>query len=885
MKIKKTDYSQLVQDIRLLNQLLLETIHHHEGERMVSLVERIRFFSKSARNGNSEDFNRLRTLLQQISLEDTKKVIKVFTLFLILGNISEEQHRVRKRRFYYRNLDLNKQKASLDNTFHYLLKSGISKEKLYKQICAQKVEIVLTAHPTEIFRRTLIQKYNRINHYLEKNDRKDLTQRERKAIHEKLRREIASCWDTDFIRIDRPTVIDEARAGLAVIEQTIWKALPRFLQLMSDSLKKHTGKELPILANPIAFGSWIGGDRDGNPYVTSETTEEVVLMSRWLAFKLYYKEMNLLRDELSISKCSKKLKKLVNDATEPYRAVLKNVCQKLKNSLERTECLLNQETPSPKREYFTKPEELLETLLLCYESLIECGDEIIASGRLLNNIRRIANFGFTLVRLDIRQHAEMHLQTIDHITRHLGLGSFKKWDEKKRQTFLLNELMNKRPLIPKEMSSNENVKNVLNTFQKLSGIQPDSLGAYVVSMTNRPSDILLVHLFQKEFNMSPKMRVVPLFETISDLRNAGNVLRELFETDWYLTQSDKKQEVMLGYSDSSKDGGKLTASWELYKAQEDIIKVCDTFGVHLTLFHGRGGTVGRGGGPTYTAIFSQPRGSVKRSIRVTEQGEMIQAKFGLPGIALRNMEVYTTAVLVAALKPPQAPKEKWRKLMDEISEVSCEEYRKIVKENSHFLNYFNMVTPIKELTYLNIGSRPVRRNKKDSGIESLRAIPWIFAWTQNRMLLPSWLGVGQGLNHALKQHGIKTLRHLYKNWPFFSSTIDLIEMVLAKSDMKIAEQYDLNLTQGKLKDIGQLLKESMLSTLEIVLKVTTHNKLLSGNSVLKRSIMERNPYTDPVNLIQIELLKRHREKEADPEIRKALLMTINGIAAGMRNTG
>ncbi|MCO5579527.1 hypothetical protein L7F22_033382 [Adiantum nelumboides] len=450
------------------------------------------------------------------------------------------------------------------------------------------------------------------------------------------------------------------------------------------------------------------------------------------------------------------------------------------------------------------------------------------------------------------------------------------------------------PRVPAE------VQEVLSTFRVAAELGSDSLGAYVISMASEASDVLAVELLQKEARLAlcgelgrpcsgTSLRVVPLFETVKDLRDAGTVIRKLLSIDWYkqhlMANHQSHQEVMLGYSDSGKDAGRFTAAWELYKAQEDVVAACKEFGIKITLFHGRGGSVGRGGGPTYHAIQSQPPGSVMGTLRVTEQGEMVQAKFGLSPIAVRQLEVYTTAVLLATLHPPDPPRSSnWRNVMEEISGISCSQYRSFVYENEQFLQYYHEATPEAELGNLNIGSRPTRR-RTTGGINSLRAIPWIFAWTQTRLVLPSWLGVGAGLEAACSNGYLEELQAMYREWPFFQSTIDLIEMVLAKTDLLISKHYDEVLVAPERRSVGAELRETFHVTEKFVLLISGHQRLAENNKTLKRLIESRLPYLNPLSMLQVEILRRLRQDENNPKLRDALLITINGISAGMRNTG
>jgi phosphoenolpyruvate carboxylase len=544
--------------------------------------------------------------------------------------------------------------------------------------------------------------------------------------------------------------------------------------------------------------------------------------------------------------------------------------------------------------------DLAEPLRLCDRSLRATGNSLIAEGRLADILRRVAAFGLTLVRLDIRQEAARHTDAIDAITRHLGLGGYGDWDEERRIDFLLNVLSDDRRLPLDGMRATAEVGELLDTFRMLASIPPNSLGAYVITQAGRASDVLAVELLQREAGVGPPLRVVPLFETARDLRAAPHVMNGLLSIPSYrdrVMRHQGRQEVMVGYSDSAKEIGRMAAAWELYKAQQTIVGACRDHGVPITLFHGRGGSVGRGGGPTYLAIQSQPPGSVDGTLRVTEQGEMIQAKFGLPGIAVRTLEVYTTATLEATLAAPSPVDPRWRAAMERVASAACQAFRRTVYDDPRFLTYFSSATPEAELDALHIGSRPARRSA-EGGLQTLRAIPWQFAWTQTRLLLASWLGVEEMLGGELTDEDRDVCRAMYREWPFFRSTIDLMEMALAKADAGIAAHYDRHLVAPELQDLGHALRDRLLQASVAVLEITGHSRLLEENPVLRRSIDVRNPYVDPINLLQVELLRRLRNQPAPhtagiddedvastDQLRRALLVTINGVAAGMRNTG
>ena len=861
-------------DVHLLGDLLGQTLCAQEGNDLFEMVERVRALAKSGRAGNAEDFDRLAELLAALPTAEALPVARAFAHFLSLANVAEQHHRVRRRRDYQRDPEARPQPGSFDEVMARLREQGIGQEQLFRSVAGLQIELVLTAHPTEVVRRTLLRKYTRIGELLAHRDRGDLTIPEQGETTDELRREITAAWETDEVRHTRPTPLDEVKGGLFIFEQTLWDALPRYLRSLDAALRTHTGRALPLDAAPIRFGSWIGGDRDGNPNVTAAVTVGACLLARWVAADLYLREVDALRSELSMKSGSDELPAV----EEPYRAVLREVRDRLLATRVSIEEALQRRGQAGLPVLHS--DDLLEPLLRCHRSLHATGNGIIADGRLLDVIRRVHAFGLTLVRLDVRQDSARHTALLDAVTRRLGLGSSAEWNEEQRQEFLLRELASPRPLIPHDLELDDDARDDLETFRAIALIPRPSLGAYVITMAGNPSDILAVALLQKEAGVREPLRVVPLFETIADLRRAGETMASLLNIDWYRAAIGGRQEVMVGYSDSSKDSGRFTAAWELFQAQEQIVAACRAAGVELTLFHGRGGSVGRGGGPTYLAIGSQPPGSVDGRLRVTVQGEMIQAEFGLVGIALRTLEVYTTATLDATLAPSPPPREEWRAVMQRMSDASARGYRAVVYETPRFVDYFRAATPEVELGEINIGSRPARRGGGKRGVESLRAIPWQFAWTQNRLLLPSWLGV----DDALGSGDPATLTTMMQEWPFFRSTIELIEMVLAKAEARIAAYYDRLLVPDDLRDLGESLRERLLRTVELVQRVTGHERLLETNHALRRSIDVRNPYVDPINVVQAEILRRLRQAP-DDSLRDAFIVTVNGIAAGMRNTG
>ena len=876
-------HKPLRQDVRVLGELLGGTLRIHAGATVLAAVERVRALAKGARAGD-HDVADLADALDALPVEAALPVARAFTHFLNLANVAEQHHRIRRRRAYLRAPDAQPQRGSCEETFARLMAAGGTADELNAAIRSLRVELVLTAHPTEVSRRTLIQKYNRIALLLGERDRPDLTVPERDGTADALRREITAAWETDEVRHHRPTPIDEVRSGLIVFEGSLWHALPQYVRAVDRALRRTAGRSLPLEAAPVRFGSWMGGDRDGNPNVTAAVTREACLLARWAAANLYLREVNALRDELSMTSASPALRARTGGAREPYRAFLRPLRSRLEATKAWIESALADPASAPPPEVILDGASLAGPLRLCYESLVSTGDALIAEGRLTDVLRRVAAFGVTLARLDIRQEAGRHTAALDAITRAIGAGSYAAWDEEARLAFLARELQGTRPLVPADLEADDEVRDVLETFRMIATIHPESLGAYVITMARQASDVLAVVLLQKECRVRPALRVVPLFETAADLQRAPSVLERLLTIDAYRSRIDDRQEVMVGYSDSAKDVGRFTAGWELYKAQEAIVATCTRLGVRVTLFHGRGGSVGRGGGPTYLALQSQPPGSIGGELRVTEQGEMIQALFGLPDLAVRTLEVYTSGTIEAWLRPPSAPREEWRVTVERLSAAARSTYRRAVYEDPRFMDYFRAATPQAELADLNIGSRPARRGG-GAELSALRAIPWQFAWTQTRLLLASWLGIEEAIETARAEGHEAELQRMYREWAHFRSVIDLMEMVLAKADGGIAAAYDRQLVPPPLQPLGAELRARLARAIDGVLAISGHRELLEENPVLRRSINVRNPYVDPINLLQVELLRRLRSGDRDPRLGHALMVTVNGIAAGMRNTG
>ncbi|MDO3386803.1 phosphoenolpyruvate carboxylase [Gilvimarinus sp. SDUM040013] len=862
------------ENVRLLGELLGETIRDHEGEARFGKIEQIRQLGKTINQSEDDDPSALVELLEELDDNDILPIVRAFNQFLNLANIADQEYGASAEAEPEDGL-----KAMLLN-----FSETYGREKLVEVIRNLRIELVLTAHPTEVTRRTLIRKYDQIVTTLSDQQRGNLLSFEKDKIGGRLHRLVEEIWSTDEIRAERPTAVDEAKWGFAVIENSLWQAVPDFIRHMDRLCSRHLDESLPLDLQPFCFYSWMGGDRDGNPNVTHKVTREVLLLGRWMAAELYLRDVQGLYGDLSMLAASDELKAVVGQSDTPYRDYLAGLRTKVQATLDWAEATLKGQQPAKPDGIIESREDLLQPLMLCYRSLREVGLPHIANGPLMDTIRRVYSFGINLVPLDIRQDGERHLNVMDELTRYLEMGSYLEWSEAERQEFLLKHLQDKRPLFPTQWPVSDEGAEVLATCKVVASEPREALSTYIISMAQQPSDVLVVALLLKECGMGWNMPIVPLFETLDDLDRSAQVMDLLWQLPWYREYTDGKQTVMIGYSDSAKDAGKFAATWAQYKSQERLVQLAEKHGVDLVLFHGRGGTVGRGGGPVEKAMASQPPGSVKGKIRVTEQGEMIRYKFGLPKVAFASFSTYVVATLRATLEPHEAPQEQWRELIERMAQASLEGYRRVVRGHPQFVPYFRSLTPEQELGLLALGSRPAKR-KATGGVESLRAIPWVFAWMQVRLNLPAWLGTRQALEFAL-QEAPATLNDMVDNWPFFSSFLDLLEMVIGKADTPIAAYYEKQLVPKELHPLGQELRAD-LGALEVLInRIKKQDALFESDPMLRQTLSVRKPYIDPLNYLQAELLKRHRSgKPFSEELERALKVTMAGISAGMRNTG
>ncbi|MGM0691812.1 MAG: phosphoenolpyruvate carboxylase [Pseudomonadota bacterium] len=877
-------HESLRDNVRILGDSLGRTIADDLGPSFVDRIETIRRLAKQGRQGEEGSQRALIEYLRKLPDRDLLPVTRAFNQFLNLANIAEQHYRARFRR-------VEDYKPGAQPVLSELLErargAGHSPRQLVETLAGMRVELVLTAHPTEVIRRTLIQKYDAIDDCLTAIESSDDYPERGVRAQGRLEELISQAWHTDEIRHERPTPVDEAKWGFAVIENSLWQAVPDFHRDLDNLLLETAGERLPLDAAPLRFASWMGGDRDGNPNVTAKVTREVLLLGRWMAADLYLRDLEQLKAELSMWKANSALKAEVGDVAEPYRELIKRLLARVEATRDWAKAELDGSGYEDGPIIETR-DQLYAPLLSCYRSLCDVGLDTIANGVLLDTLRRVAVFGVTLTKLDLRQEASRHAQVMEELTDGLGLGHYRDWDESQRQEFLLSELSSRRPLIPRRWECSAESREVIETFRVIASEHREALGTYIISMAARPSDVLAVALLMKEVGGTVSLPIAPLFETLADLDRAGDVIDHLLALPGYRALAGDSQEVMIGYSDSAKDAGQLAAAWAQYRAQETLVEVCDRHAVDLTLFHGRGGTVGRGGGPAHAAILSQPPGSVNGSLRVTEQGEMIRFKFGQPEIALRSMEIYACAVLEASLLPPPAPRPEWREEMDRLAAVAHDAYVGVVREDPDFVPYFRSVTPEGALGRLPLGSRPTKR-RQDGGVETLRAIPWIFAWTQIRLMLPAWLGSGEAFNQRLEEAGgLEVLREMRDQWPFFGTYLDMLEMLLAKADVGIAAYYEHRLVdEPSLKALGERLRMRFGRLHEALLQVLDQQELLEKTPLIRQAIEVRNPYIDPLHGLQAELLQRNRDADGaiGADLSRALMVTMAGIAAGLRNTG
>jgi phosphoenolpyruvate carboxylase len=902
--------------------MLGKVITQYEGEGIYEKIETMRMLAKKWRGDAGPDrdeasFSELASFASKLSDDELYKVSRAFTHFLAIANAAEAHHRVRRHKGS--GLEdgvagggaLYPKKDSCGGVLPNLLEAGVSVDEIFQTLCTQSTELVLTAHPTEVNRRTTLEKHMRIQEILTNSDLLRATGGGKsflKAEYDKaLWSEVSSLWLSDEVSRAKPTPEDEAERGTLVIETVLWDAVPLYFKKLDATMQEFLGKGLPLTSKPIRFASWMGGDRDGNPNVKPDTSRKVCLRNRQKAATLFARDLEVLYGELSVTVCSKELREVVGeDAREPYRAFLKPMIKKLLRTktwaeqelahLDEVHHMASHLDNVSAEDIYLSKEEFYRELLMIHSSLVENNNGSSADGILSDIIRKVTAFGLTLIPLDIRQESGRHEEALDCITKYLGLGSYSQWDEEAKITWLCSQIASNRPLLRAGVWKEhpdvfpETACDTLEIHQMIAEQYEDSLGAYVISQATNASDVLAVLLLQLDAGVKNPLRVAPLFETLDDLNGAYDTMKKLFSLPVYMGVINGKQEIMIGYSDSAKDAGRLSAVYAQFETQTQLAELAREKGIDMTFFHGKGGTVGRGGNPAlFKAIMSHAPRTINGQFRVTEQGEMIQQNFGHGDRAERTMDVYTAAVLAEKVTERSSPPKQWTDLMTELSDVSCEAYRKVVRHDERFVPYFRKATPELELSNLNIGSRPAKRNPT-GGVESLRAIPWNFAWTQTRCNLPTWLGVGQAIEATMSdEKKAPVLREMYKDYDSFRTMVDLVEMVLAKSEPAIAKHYDDMLVDDEsAKELGEEVREIHLATEQAILGVTGHTTLGENNKILQRALLVRNPYVDCLNILQAETLKRIRtvdQNDQEGVLKDALLTTITGVANGMGNSG
>jgi phosphoenolpyruvate carboxylase len=907
--------ARLRDDIRLLGRILGDTVRDQEGEAVFDLVERIRQTSiRFHRDDDKPARQELETILDRMSTAETVRIVRAFSYFSHLANIAEDHNNIRQMHSQSRAGGVPHE-GTLEHTLDRARAAGFSGAELRTFFDGALVSPVLTAHPTEVRRKSTIDREMEVAALLDRRERVQLTPDEFEASEEQLRRAVLTLWQTNLLRRTKLTVLDEVANGLSFYDYTFLREVPRLHCSLEDHLQdaadSATSKDI---ASFLRMGSWIGGDRDGNPFVTADVMRGTLRMQSARVLRYYLDELHELGGELSLAAnladVSPELRALAERSPdtsphrsgEPYRLAVSGIYARL----SATALKLNVETLRPPvgaAAPYASATEFSGDLSVLDRSLILNHSEVIARGR-LRLLRRAADcFGFHLACLDMRQNSAVHERTVAELLDAATPGtSYLALNEEARIAVLARELRNTRPLTSPFVKYSDETLGELAVFHAAAEAHgtfgPGAIPQCVISMSEGVSDLLEVALLLKEVGIvgptgRSAINIVPLFETIEDLQACAGIMDRLLSLPEYRALVDSRgsvQEVMLGYSDSNKDGGFVTSGWELYKAEISLVGVFERHHVRLRLFHGRGGSVGRGGGPSYDAILAQPGGAVNGQIRITEQGEIISSKYSNAEVGRANLEILAAATLEASLLQPQqsAPRPEYLDAMESLSARAFAANRNHVYETPGFEDYFWASTVINEIATLNIGSRPASR-KKTHRIEDLRAIPWVFSWAQCRLMLPGWYGFGSAVESWIADHpdkGMGLLQELYREWPFFRMLLSNMDMVLAKSSIAIASRYADLVPDVKLREaiFGRIRREWHL-TIEMLLGIMGQERLLSGNPLLERSIRHRFPYLDPLNHVQVELLKAHRAQDADEQVLRGIQLTINGISAGLRNSG
>ncbi len=894
-QIPQQDNASLRSDVRHLGELLGQSLSRQDGEALLNLVELVR---KSVREGSGED------LLNSISTADSVKLVRAFNVYFNLANVAEQVHRSRVLA-HERNTGGSWLTRAVDHIIE-ARKSGndFSDTELRKWLENFEVRPVFTAHPTEAARRSVLSKLSTISELLD--------QPETESRQRRLAEAVDLLWQTDELRLGRPEPLDEAINALYYLDDLFRLTIPEVLDDFSRELAR-LGIKLPPTATPLTFGSWIGGDRDGNPNITPEITKQAIALQMGHAIRVTLEAMDELRQALSISTklagTSEPLLKSVErdlerlpeieprfkriNVEEPYRLKATAIRHRLLLTRDRHSANSSHE---PGRDY-ENTSELLEDLMLMYNSLLANRGELIAHGLLERTIRTISAFGLTHATMDVREHSGAHQRVIEAL---FPDSNYSALTSEEKCALLTKELTK----AARDTSGLDELNaKTLRTFVAIKELQkdfdPSVVETYIVSMTKGPEDVLAAAYLAKEAglidlsgNQFAAVDIAPLLETVAELRAAGEILERLLSNPTYRKLVELRgniQEVMLGYSDSNKDAGIATSQWEIHQAQRKLRDVARQHGIKLRLFHGRGGSVGRGGGPTYDAIIALPWGTLDGQIKMTEQGEVISDKYALPSLARENVELTLAAALEATVlnrAARQSPEDllKWNASMSAISAASFTCYRSLV-EHPDLPAYFYQATPVEQLGNLFLGSRPSRRPDASADLSSLRAIPWVFGWTQSRQIVPGWFGVGSGLKAAREAGHGETMTAMLRDWHFFRTFISNVEMTIAKTDLVMARKYVSALVDPSLHHFLDTIQAEFELTVKEILLLTGKTEILGDQEILARTLQIRDAYLAPLHLLQISLLKKVREDNSDPLITRALLLTINGVAAGLRNTG
>lgn len=933
----------LREDVKFLGRILGEVLIAQEGKAIYDLEEEIRKCSIGLRKQyDASQETKLLSLIERMTSEKAIKIIRAFTVYFQLTNLAEENHRIRRKRHYALREPREVQKGSVEDAFRILHSEHISLKKLRAFIEDMSIRLVLTAHPTEAQRRSILTKLKRIGLILVEFESHVLSPLEKDERRSEILKEITALWQTDELRRRKQTVIDEVKNSLYYLDEILFDALSSIYRIFERGLRRVYDNKM-LLPVFLRFSSWIGADRDGNPHVTHRETVETALRLQEQILDKYIGSIGKLIDSFSqsaelapapprlkqsLETDAREFKKLSREVQfryleEPFRAKLIFMERKLKESLYRVRKHIQRFPKKPsipqKWPFYAGAAELISDLEILRESLLDVRAQVLVERELDPFLMQVRLFGFSFVPLELREHRDSIRQAVGELMSCLRpeAGAFTKLSEQEKQDRITAEIVNAPLGLPDDKELGPRTREVLATLQEAHQMRQTigvkAADTYILSMTEEPSDILgLLWLAQisglVDISRDAKndFEIVPLFETIEVLRRAPELMETLYRNEAYriyLASRARRQQIMLGYSDSNKDGGFVTSNWELYKAQKRLSSQAGREGIKIQFFHGRGGTIGRGGGPMNQAILSQPRGTVQGRLKITEQGEMIYSKYGNPWIAERNLELVVSAVMTASLSKKfsrvSSKEPLWENIMEILSDTAHHAYRSLVYDDAEFIDYFRQATPIQEISRHRIGSRPASREAKKEAaqirsIETLRAIPWVFAWMQSRNTLPGWFGFGsayRAFTKSFAKKGERQLRLMYRNWPFFRAMIDLLEMSMAKADLAIARQYANMVQSRELREriFGRIEEEFRLTRLA-VLELSGQEELLESNYALQNSIRLRNPYVDPLSYFQIACLKKLRNgkrtaKEERALLERAVFLSINGIAHGLRNTG